>query len=261
MFSEMDLAEYMEEVREQVCSRCIERPPGGPPCEPLGKICGIELHFPELIDSIHQVKSSKIAPYLERNRREICTKCAFQHSSFCACPMDYLLPLIVEAVETVDARRKERGLEPPERARRDEPAANLDSIRRAYRKGRGTWTGCDWRTQFGSTGLDLKGWTAARAKKQAEKLMGTPEANDWIAAVNWLLQVEDRARQAEAKAKAAVVAAEHERWEEALRLAEWAWALEFSTGRPVRNCHTPAWRELCDEVESAALAHTFFETV
>jgi len=37
MYSDPEMAEYLKEIRDQVCSRCIEKPPGGPPCAPLGK--------------------------------------------------------------------------------------------------------------------------------------------------------------------------------------------------------------------------------
>jgi hypothetical protein len=105
MLTELELEEYRDEIRKQVCSRCIERPPGGPPCAPLGKQCGIEIHLPELIDSIHGVGSSPfIAPYLDHNRAAICEKCALLHSSICPCPMDYLAGLLIQAVETVDLR-------------------------------------------------------------------------------------------------------------------------------------------------------------
>ena len=82
--------------------------PGGPPCAPLGKNCGVELHLPELIESIHQVQSGSIEPYLAHNRQEICEQCAFLHSSICPCPMDYLAILIVQAVENVQKRRQRR---------------------------------------------------------------------------------------------------------------------------------------------------------
>jgi hypothetical protein len=111
MPTQVELAEYLEEIRSQVCSRCVERPPGGPPCAPLGKQCGIELHLPALIDSIHQVKSEYwIEPYLEHNREQVCTTCPHLHSSICPCPMDYLAVLLVQAVETVDERRTARQL-------------------------------------------------------------------------------------------------------------------------------------------------------
>jgi hypothetical protein len=105
MLTDAELAEYMEEIRKQVCCHCVERPPGGPPCAPLGKQCGIELHLPQLIDSIHRVNSPWIEQYLDCNRKMICQQCSLLHSSVCPCPMDYLAVLLVQAVETVDQRR------------------------------------------------------------------------------------------------------------------------------------------------------------
>jgi hypothetical protein len=104
MIAEPELTEYLEEIRQHVCSRCVERPPGGPPCEPLGKQCGIELHLPELIEAIHEVRSDLIAPYLDNNRHKICEHCALRRGSDCPCAMDYLAVLLVEAVEAVDER-------------------------------------------------------------------------------------------------------------------------------------------------------------
>ena len=112
MLAEAELSEYMEEIRKQVCSRCIERPPGGPPCAPLGKTCGIELHLPQLIDSIHGVESNVIDPYLLHNREQVCEHCVHHHTDICPCPMDYLAVLLVEAVETVDRRREAAAAEP-----------------------------------------------------------------------------------------------------------------------------------------------------
>src|SRR5438067_7801479 len=104
MLTDVQLEEYRDAIRRQVCAHCVERPPGGPPCAPLGKQCGIEMHLPEIIDSVHQVNSGWIERYLEMNRKRICEGCAFLHSSICPCPMDYLAVLLVEAIETVDDR-------------------------------------------------------------------------------------------------------------------------------------------------------------
>jgi len=102
MVGEAKVNEYLTEIREQVCSRCVERPPGGPPCAPLGKVCGVELHLPKIIDAIHEVRSEWMGPYLEHNA--ICAHCVHHQTSICPCPMDYLATLLVEAVETVDER-------------------------------------------------------------------------------------------------------------------------------------------------------------
>jgi len=106
MLTEPEIQEYLDEIRKQVCSRCVERPPGGPPCLPLGKECGIEMHLPELIDAIHEVKSWSIAPYLDHNRERICQHCELLDTEVCPCPLHYLSVLIVEAVETVDERHR-----------------------------------------------------------------------------------------------------------------------------------------------------------
>jgi len=99
----IEKTEYLEEIREQVCSPCVEKPPGGPPCEPLGKLCGIELHLTELIDSIHQIPS----------------------------PL-----LVVQAIETVDQRRRQtehqRDLAEPQEGHVPDWAA----VARAYDKER-----------------------------------------------------------------------------------------------------------------------------
>jgi hypothetical protein len=102
MLTETQLAEYTEEIRRQVCSRCVERPPGGPPCAPLGKQCGVEMHLAQLIECIREQQSGFIEPYLENNRKKICEHCTLHNGPECPCPMDYLVVLAVEAVETVD---------------------------------------------------------------------------------------------------------------------------------------------------------------
>ena len=111
MVTATELEEYMAEIRKQVCSRCIERPVGGPPCDPLGKQCGIEQHLSELIEVCHKVDSARIDPYIDAFHDEICTNCVNRPTKHCPCALDYLLPLAVEAIETVDVRRAQRAME------------------------------------------------------------------------------------------------------------------------------------------------------
>jgi hypothetical protein len=105
MYTESELKEYVAEIHVKVCSRCVERPPGGPPCAPLGKLCGLELHLPRFLDAIHEVNSPLIAPYLATVRQRVCSGCSHLGCDCCPCPMDYLLVLTAGAVEAVDARR------------------------------------------------------------------------------------------------------------------------------------------------------------
>lgn len=250
MITETERTEYLDEIRQEVCSRCVERPAGGPPCAPLGKNCGVEMHLEDLIDSIHQMHSPMLQPYLNHNRRQICEKCAFLHSSICPCPMDYLAALIVQAVETVDQRRNRSA----EEGEFTEPeSVTLEEIERAFEEAAGSWTGCDWPTQFGKTGLNLNGWTTAQATGMALETMDAVVSEDWSAAATWLSLVEHHARQAQAKAASALEAVRQDRWEEALHFAEWAWALEFATGRPFRRGFPLTWQPFRQRIETAYL--------
>lgn len=99
-----DLDDYMAEIRKQVCSRCVERPPGGPPCLPLGKRCGLELNLPSIVEAVHGVRSDSMEPYIEQFHDVVCSQCINRPTEQCPCPMEYLLGLAVQAIETVDRR-------------------------------------------------------------------------------------------------------------------------------------------------------------
>src|SRR6266511_256911 len=86
-------------------------------------------------------------------------------SCICPCPMDYLSALVVEAVETVDRRRDDRERDRDFLAdQSDWRPADIEEVRRAYEEARGSWTGCDWHTQFGDSGRDLNGLTPTDAE-------------------------------------------------------------------------------------------------
>src|SRR5262249_7721959 len=145
-----------------------------------------------------------------------CEKCAFLHSSICLCPMDYLAVLVVQAVETVDQRRKARGEsreKPPESA-----TVHVQLIERTYMEAAGSWRGCDWPTFFGKSGLNLDGWTSAEARAMIRETLDVQVAEDWHAAAEWLAKVEDYAQRAEAKAAEAMEAVVHGDWRDAVAL-------------------------------------------
>lgn len=100
----IELDEYMTEIRGQVCSRCIERPNGGPPCLPKGKRCGVEINLRQLIDMVHGVDSDSIVPYENQFHHVVCEQCPVHTTSECPCALDSLLILAVQAIESVDQR-------------------------------------------------------------------------------------------------------------------------------------------------------------
>ena len=102
MYAHRELEPYMAAVRKQVCSRCIERPLGGPPCLPLGKRCGIEINLGKLVEAVRTVDAGRIDPYIEAFHHIVCEGCPNRPTSQCPCPLDPLLLLAVEAIETVE---------------------------------------------------------------------------------------------------------------------------------------------------------------
>lgn len=106
MFIEAGLEDYAEELREQVCRRCVARVQGAPPCAPKGIGCGVEQHLAQLVEICHSVDSPLIDPYQEELYEKVCTDCVYRDQPVCPCPLKYLLPLAISAVETVDRRRR-----------------------------------------------------------------------------------------------------------------------------------------------------------
>jgi hypothetical protein len=100
-----DLEEYRAALQAQVCSRCIERRVGTPPCAPMGKPCGIESHLAEIVELCRSTDSTLIDPYIEKLHDTICADCEYKDKPACPCPLDYLLQLAVEAVEQVERGR------------------------------------------------------------------------------------------------------------------------------------------------------------
>jgi hypothetical protein len=191
--------------------------------------------------------------------------------------MDSLAMLVVQAIESVDQRwqgmrnsvgriltecskrslawrRAEEGRDLAARPE-DKSVEDLEAVCRAYEKGVGTWTGCDWPTCFGKSGLDLNGWTAAEADGMFLETLDPMQREDWRVAARWLAVIERRAQEAEKKAAAAVEAAGAGRWEVALHNAELAASLEFSTGRVLRHGFPVAWQAFREEIEAGYIAH------
>jgi hypothetical protein len=108
MYTQTELDEYMAEIRDQVCVHCIDRPLGGPPCAPLGKQCGIECNLPGLIDVVRGVHAEAIDSYIDHFHDDVCTRCPNRLSSQCPCPLEYLLTLAVQAIETVQLQKANR---------------------------------------------------------------------------------------------------------------------------------------------------------
>jgi hypothetical protein len=69
---------------------------------PLGKRCGVELHLEDLVAVVHSNAAARIDPYIDGFHTTICTSCPVNPTSQCPCPLEYLITLAVEAIESVD---------------------------------------------------------------------------------------------------------------------------------------------------------------
>jgi hypothetical protein len=119
----------------------------------------------------------------------------------------------------------------------------VEAVEKAYAQARGTWTGCDWPTSFGDSGLDLNGITSGQALLMARATAGV-EAVDWLEAVHWLRLVEADAEAAEEAARSAVDLAARGNFAVALREAHTACDLE------ARYHPMSVWAELRHTLES-----------
>ena len=127
------------------------------------------------------------------------------------------------------------------------PPTTLEALDRAFDRARGTWTGCDWPTSFGDTGLDLNGMTSHQALLMARATAGL-EAADWREAVQWLRLVESDAEAAEEAARWAVESAARGDLAAARRDARTACDLE------ARYHPQPVWTDLREALEATGPA-------
>ena len=228
MQNETGLDEYLSEIRKEACSRCVERPPGGPPCGPLGKWCGVENNLPELIDAVHDAHGRWMGPYCDSTERHVCEHCPAREAAPVRARWTNCWSLWYRRSRPWmpgggGAEALQLAAAPPGREK-----ADVQGIVRAYEEAAGAWTGCDWPTRFGKGGLDLDGWSTAEAQAAAEERRGTAEEPDWRAAARWLEQVEQFARRAEEEASQAVIDAGTGAWRSALEHAQRARALSSS---------------------------------
>ena len=123
------------------------------------------------------------------------------------------------------------------------PGGVIEAVEWAFSRAQGTWTGCDWPTVFGDTGLDLNGITSHQALLMSRATAGL-EAADWREAVQWLRLVEADAEAAEEAARWAAESAARGDLAAARRDAQAAFDLE------ARYHPRPVWADLKEALES-----------
>jgi hypothetical protein len=137
-------AEYLAEVREQVCGHCPERPADRAVFVPACRHCGVELQLPRIVESIHDAGDTLAEFDPSPDRHLVCARCHCLDGGLCPCPAGGLATAVVRAVKSVDERREQwawvrRRIPRPARVDHAPAAALIE----AYEAATGTLVGCD----------------------------------------------------------------------------------------------------------------------
>jgi len=101
---------YEDAVRCRVCAQCIDFGAQGICHTPDPEGCAIFRYLPELVGIADQMHELKVEPYVRAVRERICIHCKNQSAGRCNlrgaldCGLDRYLPLVLEAIEEVQAR-------------------------------------------------------------------------------------------------------------------------------------------------------------
>lgn len=136
-------AEYLAEVREQVCSCCPHRAPAGPPYGPECRGCGVELQLPRIVESIRDA-GDRLTEYDEEPARElVCAQCHCLGGGCCPCAVAALSALLVRAVFSVEERREQQERLRHGVGRQERVRSYVRELTQAYELATGTLVGCD----------------------------------------------------------------------------------------------------------------------
>jgi hypothetical protein len=98
---------YWDALRRHVCTVCLDAGSDGN-CGLTGRVCGLEAHFPRIIDAIENIDSSRMDDYVAAIEEQVCKRCPEQDpEGVCArrshgeCALYSYLSLVVDAIEEV----------------------------------------------------------------------------------------------------------------------------------------------------------------
>lgn len=105
---------YWTAVQQKVCKACCDGDGAGGCMLSRGQACALENSFEEIVNAVRSVKSYDVQPYTDAIRLGVCAFCKHQSvDGTCLiraevdCGLDRYLPLVIEAIEQVDAVRAE----------------------------------------------------------------------------------------------------------------------------------------------------------
>ena len=104
------MEKYLEAIRENVCSICVDSDEKGKCRLNEREICAVEYFLPKIISVVHSTDSPDIEDYFHNLREEVCSKCRDkEEKNNCYlredsnCSLDRYFHLIVSTIKKVDA--------------------------------------------------------------------------------------------------------------------------------------------------------------
>ena len=113
--TDQDLA-YWRALQDSVCSVCLDQRNDGTCGLAKGQVCALKRHLPLLADVVHNVESLRMDDYVEAVERSLCTRCPEQDAvgacglrDHASCALYTYLPLVLDAIDMTDERRRSEG--------------------------------------------------------------------------------------------------------------------------------------------------------
>lgn len=105
---------YLDSIRENICSICVDSSETGKCLLTKQEICAVEKYLPGIVDIVHSIQSNNIADYINLLKGKICSYCRLQDKfGNCAlrddvnCSLDRYFPHIVETIKRVDKKNNQ----------------------------------------------------------------------------------------------------------------------------------------------------------
>jgi nucleotide-binding universal stress UspA family protein len=99
---------YLQEIRDRVCRKCIDRTSSGICVTSTYDSCAVNRFLPEIIDIVLNTSGDEMEPYVAKLRERVCANCGHQSTDgHCdmrddvECALDRYFPLVVEAIQEV----------------------------------------------------------------------------------------------------------------------------------------------------------------
>jgi hypothetical protein len=110
MLKEQD---YLDEIQARICHKCVDGDGRGNCLLSKDSECMIERFFPQILEVVRMNYSASMEPYEAALRQKVCSTCINQSSDGkCVvredleCSLDRYFPLIVQAIEELDLRKR-----------------------------------------------------------------------------------------------------------------------------------------------------------